>query len=757
MEGTARPEVSRSDRPPTGSRTARTIAIVAIVLCAGASIAAFALRAIAPPDPSPATIVVIGDPTADRVQEVRKASEALIADGARFGQTQTSTVIGLVAVLLACLGWMAVGALIVSKQPRNWAGWIFLAIGATLPLANLFQVLVFVGARRDPGSIPFLGLIAFVGFYLIFPIALLPLLFLLYPDGHVPSPGWRWAVRGLLGGTGLAILGYVVSPGPLNSYISDGVLYVNPIGIDGAAPVANALITAGTIVAQISAFAPAIAIRQRYRRSTGTLREQMRLLVLVAATAGTMLLLGFIGTFVGALLGNDQETPPFFLVLFAFLVLTLLVGVPGAYLVAIFRHGLWDMGLVIRKTVQYGVLVVAFMVLGFVIVAVVPTLLIGVGGTDYVATVIIAAFLAGSFLWLRPRATRFANRLVYGRRATPYEVLSEFSERVGETYSTDDVLPRMAHLLVQATGARRADVWLRVGSELRCEARWPTDVEPPASRLIRGDEITGPHDDYLAEVRHQDELLGAITLDLPADDPMNTSKEALVRDLAAQAGLVLRNVRLIEELRASRQRLVAAQDEERRKLERNIHDGVQQQLVALTVQLRLAEQLTDRDPAKARELMATLQGRTNEALEDLRDLARGIYPPLLADKGLTTALEAQGRKSPVPVTVQADGITRYPQAVESAVYFSCLEALNNVAKYAEAEHVTITLARMDGSLAFDITDDGRGFDTEVTTHGTGLQGIADRLDALGGTMRIESAAGEGTSLHGTVPAAEGQR
>jgi signal transduction histidine kinase len=756
MQATATPDSSGGDRPAASRRTARTVAIVAIVLCAGASVAAFALRATAPPDPSPATIVVIGDPTADRVQEVREESEALIADGARFGQSQASTVIGLIAVLLACLGWMAVGALIVSTQPRNWAGWIFLAIGATLPLTNLCQVLATVGARRDPGSIPLIGPIAYVGFYLIFPIAMLPLLFLLYPDGHVPSRGWRWAVRGLLGGTSLAIVGYVLSPGPINSLITDGILYVNPTGIDGFGSVSSSLIRLGTIVALISSLSTVVAIRQRYRRSTGTLREQMRLLVLVAATAGATMLLGFVGTVVGALLGREDD-PAFFLALFAFLVLTLLVGVPGAYLIAIFRHGLWDMGLVIRKTVQYGVLVVAFMLLGFVIVALVPTLLIGVGGTDYVSTVIIAAFLAAIFLWLRPRAARFANRLVYGRRATPYEVLSEFSERVGETYSTDDVLPRMAHLLVQATGARRADVWLRVGTELRCEARWPTDVDPPPRRLIRGDEIAGPHDDYLAEVRHQDELLGAITLDLPADDPMNPSKEALVRDLAAQAGLVLRNVRLIEELRASRQRLVAAQDEERRKLERNIHDGVQQQLVALTVQLRLAEQLTERDPAKARELLASLQGRTNEALEDLRDLARGIYPPLLADKGLATALEAQGRKSPVPVTVRADDITRYPQAVESAVYFSCLEALNNVAKYAEAQHVTITLARRDGSLAFDITDDGRGFDTAVTTHGTGLQGIADRLDALGGTMRIESAAGEGTSLHGTVPASERQR
>jgi signal transduction histidine kinase len=264
-------------------------------------------------------------------------------------------------------------------------------------------------------------------------------------------------------------------------------------------------------------------------------------------------------------------------------------------------------------------------------------------------------------------------------------------------------------------------------------------------------EITG---EYLAEVRHQGDLLGAITLEPAPGDPMNPARETLVRDLAAQAGLVLRNVRLIEDLRASRQRLVSAQDEERRRLERDIHDGVQQQLVALTVQLRLAEQLVDRDPAKAREHLSALQQRTNEALEDLRDLAHGIYPPLLADKGLPTALQAQARKSPVPVTVEANAVARYPQAVESAVYFSCLEALNNVAKYAGADHVSMTIEQRNGSLLFEVADDGRGFDADGTSYGTGLQGIADRLDAIGGTIHISSEPGRGTRLTGTVPAEE---
>ena len=236
-----------------------------------------------------------------------------------------------------------------------------------------------------------------------------------------------------------------------------------------------------------------------------------------------------------------------------------------------------------------------------------------------------------------------------------------------------------------------------------------------------------------------------------ANDPVTPVEEKLLDDLAGQAGLVLRNVRLIEDLRASRQRIVAAQDEERRRLERNIHDGAQQQLVALSIKLGLLKVLAPKDPQQTIDLADQLQRESTDALENLRELARGIYPPLLADQGLVIALEAQARKAAIPVEVKADGVGRYSQDLEAAVYFCTLEALQNVAKYAHASRATVALTRVDGALTFSVADDGEGFDREHTPMGTGVQGMADRMAALGGTLEVRSAPGDGTTVFGSVP------
>jgi signal transduction histidine kinase len=255
-----------------------------------------------------------------------------------------------------------------------------------------------------------------------------------------------------------------------------------------------------------------------------------------------------------------------------------------------------------------------------------------------------------------------------------------------------------------------------------------------------------------ADIRHDGELLGALTLTKPPNEPLTPAEEKLVSDLAAQAGLILLNFRLIEDLRASRQRLVAAQDEERRRLERNLHDGAQQQLVALAVQLRLARSLASRDPEKADSVLDGLEEAIGSALEELRDLARGIYPPLLADQGLVAALTAHVRRVSVPVAVQADAIGRFPQEVEAAVYFCVLEGLQNVSKYAAASHATVRVQQDEEGLSFAVMDDGRGFDATRTPHGMGLQNMEDRLAALGGALHVRSRPGEGTTIEGWIPA-----
>jgi signal transduction histidine kinase len=209
----------------------------------------------------------------------------------------------------------------------------------------------------------------------------------------------------------------------------------------------------------------------------------------------------------------------------------------------------------------------------------------------------------------------------------------------------------------------------------------------------------------------------------------------------------------LEELRASRQRLVAAQDQERRRIERNLHDGAQQHLVALAMKATLAGAMVGKNPDKESELIDELKQGAQEALDNLRDLARGIYPPLLADRGLAVALEAQALKSPVPTAVEATAVSRYPPEIEAAVYFCCLEALQNVAKYSGATSAQIRLSPMDGQLRFEVADDGQGFDVSATGYGTGLQGMADRLDALGGSLELSSQPGTGTVVAGRIPAA----
>jgi signal transduction histidine kinase len=265
-------------------------------------------------------------------------------------------------------------------------------------------------------------------------------------------------------------------------------------------------------------------------------------------------------------------------------------------------------------------------------------------------------------------------------------------------------------------------------------------------------------------VRLAGEVLGVLRLREQDGRPLTPVEERLFAGLAAQAGVVLHGVRLraqlaqrlvqlsarAEELRASRERLVETQDAARRRLERDIHDGAQQHLVALAVNLRLAETLAVKSPERAQQVLAAQATAARAATDTLVELSRGIYPRRLGDDGIGPALRTAVATSPVPVAVDDSGVGRYPREVEAAVYFCCLEAVQNAVKHAGATRVEVRLTAEDG-LAFSVTDDGAGFDPAAAATSGGLANMRDRVDSLGGRLDWAAATGGGTRVTGHMP------
>jgi signal transduction histidine kinase len=659
-----------------------------------------------------------------------------------------------VVTALSGIVYAAIGALIV-RRARNPIGWILQGVGLGLTVLSLSGAYSVAGHSWRPGAFPGVVLAGAIGEWVFGPtITALGFLLILFPTGTLPSRRWRPVLTVGLVAAGITTIGFVVNPVTYGVPAPGGLSFriANPTGIASLGDAISIVLVVSVLTTVAVAGVAWASLIVRYRSGGQDERQQVKW-VAFAAAAGLVSL----GIAFGSLVVCGCDSSPVANVAFVGTEIAALLGVPGAIAIAILKYRLYDIDIIINRTVVYGVLAAAFSGV-YVLVVVGIGSLVGYGVGDPLLTTIAVVAIALLFQPLRQWAQRLANRMVYGDRATPYQVLSKFAERMAGTYGLDDVLQRMASILAQGTGATRVDVWLRVGGELRPVAAWPADAAKRRPNTLAGGDELPTFDDATraVAVRHGDELFGALTLAKPPNEPLTPTEDKLLQDLASQAGLVLRNVRLtaelqanVDDLRASRRRLVGAQDEQRRKIERNLHDGAQQQLVALTVQLGLLERFAE-DPERVRQMATKLQGGLRDALDDLRDLARGIYPPLLADKGLAVALEAQGRKSAVPTTVEPDGIGRYPREVEAAVYFCALEAMQNVAKYAEARSATVRLAERDGRLVFEIEDDGRGFDADETTYGTGVQGMADRLDAIGGTLDIRSAPGEGTSVRGEI-------
>jgi signal transduction histidine kinase len=376
-------------------------------------------------------------------------------------------------------------------------------------------------------------------------------------------------------------------------------------------------------------------------------------------------------------------------------------------------------------------------------------------------SIVATATVAISFESVQSRLERGAAR-VFRLRASPYEVLRRFAgTAVG---AVDEDLPlRMARLLAEGTGTAAAQVWLMGGGRPVLAASWPAptdDRSPPDSRTL----ISAADGWRSLPVRDGGETLGVLSVREHKHRPLTPVEQRLFAGLAAQAGLVLRSARLRTELSArlvelsarasdlqsSRERLIETQDDERKRLERDIHDGAQQNLVALTVNLRLAQTLLGRSRERAAAVMAAQAVAAQQAIDTLTQLSRGIYPTALAEDGLIAALGAAAAASPLPVQLSADATIRLPSEVEAALYFCGLEALQNAAKHSGGTCAKVLFGRTGDSVYLSVSDDGGGFATAGVATGSGTSNMRDRIDAVGGVFSITSATGRGTCVEARV-------
>jgi len=656
----------------------------------------------------------------------------------------------VIAQFCFAAGYGSFGVFLASRRPGNPVGWLFQAVGLASAALLFAEEYAIRGLVVAPGSLPVALAIAVVLPALagvVWP-AFITLLLTLYPTGWPASKRWWFAVGasfafGII--NGLSIL---LAPGPMYAIIRGAVsLRVsNPVGVPLGTVLFRVVQSPVILVVVVLAV---LSVADRWRRARGDERQQLTWLAAVGLSIVLIMPLW------GAI--HSGAAPPswvswvigsVFLVLFAF-------GIPGAIVVAILRHRLYEIDVVINRALVYGALA-AFITAVYVGIVVGIGTLIGSGTRPNLALSIAAtAVVAVAFQPVRAWIEGVANRLVYGERATPYEVLAQFSQRVAGAYANEEVLPRLARVLGEGTGAASASVWIRRDGQRVAAATWPAEAQP----------VPPEPADRTAPVRHQGEELGELAVKKRPGEPVTPVEEKLLADLAAQAGQVLRNVRLTADLQArleqistqaadlreSRQRIVAAQDAERRRLERNIHDGAQQHLVALAVKLRLTAVQARRDAERARPSIADLRRQTRDALETLGALAAGLYPPVLRERGIAAALSAQTTLTTAPVEVIDHVSGRYSEDLEAAVYFCCQEAIQNSVKHAHTSRITVRLDDRDGTLRFAVSDDGTGFDPSTARRGAGMQNMADRIAAGGGSLEVESRPGGGTTIRGSVP------
>ncbi|MEP6625807.1 MAG: histidine kinase [Acidimicrobiia bacterium] len=661
---------------------------------------------------------------------------------------------GRYVLLAVALSW-CIGAIVTSfERPGE-------PIAASMALIGGAIALTMLGSAElagHPGS-DTAALIRALGLAAIPPLGLHLVLGL--PDGRLESRIRRsWALTVDTAGAALAVWLFVDRP------------RLHPVGI--------ATLTAAAVAVGLVGY---VSRCQRARTQAARARLQWPAWGALTATGialGALLL--------NALVGWPPELRAVAVTATVLLPVSLALGSHPALIVRIDR--------LLVHTITFGGLAA---LIGIVALGVIASLGRSLdAGERGVLGLAIAGAAVAAILWVpvRERLQGYANLRVYGEQHAPDEVIRTFGSRLTRALPLDELLLQLAESLKKTMDLERAEVWTRNGGQLERSVFVPdrghaeldlgneevsviarAGVSGPAwirvwlPSLLSESEAGNEPPIRVAPVTNSGELLGVIVVRrVDGDTAFQEEDDQALAELARQVGLALHNLKLdsalqesldevrrqADELRRSRARIVEATDLERRRIERDLHDGAQQHLVALAVSTRLARQLADSDPDATKGMLDQIAADLQDAVQELRNLAHGIYPPLLMDRGLPDALRAAGNRAALPTSVEIDDIGRYPQQVEAAIYFCCLEALQNAGKHAGADAtITIRLSEEQGALVFDVTDTGAGFDpSSGAAQGHGFVNMADRVGAFGGSVRIDSATTRGTSVIGRVPLPE---
>lgn len=630
--------------------------------------------------------------------------------------------------------YTGLGVVIIKHRPRNPIGWIFLIVSSSYVLSALAAgALLYTSILPAPLGPLLLDLATWLGNWAWLPAQLLPLtfVFLLFPDGHLLSP--RWRIIGWAAGLGLLslMLGLAAHPGP----IADWASQPNPFGIAGAERVLDSLMTMGSILLAIGVFGSMAAIAVRFRRSKGIERARMKWLVYAAI----LILIAGAFTLPYWLSGNLSNGPALELSI----VLTNLVtlGIAVAVTIAIVGYRLYDIDVIINRTLVYSVMT-GVIILIYSLVVGTASVFFGSSG-NWLLALVATGLVAVLFQPIRDRLQRGVNRLLYGQRDEPFEVLTRLGQSL-EQSAADTALPALVDTVAQALRLPYVDLQERQGDRFVTVAATGRPVDDPVSfpMIYQAEEIGR----LLVGSRTPGEALGA-------------ADEHLLRNIARQAGATVYDTRLTADLQRSRQQIVASREEERRRLRRDLHDGLGPSLASLLLEARVLRRMIREDPAAAEGLADEIQADIRATIDDVRRVVNELRPPALDDLGLVPALQVMAAKlgrsddqGAPGLSVQVDApadLPSLPAAVEVAAYRIVQEGLANVLHHAQARQAVVRI-RVNGDLRVEVWDDGAGFQTR-RRGGVGLISMRERAAELGGRCEISSTPGGGTLITATLP------